>query len=64
MLQKVKTYLGADFCTDHNVLAINIAMKLKWIQKFKREPKQNLEEPKISAIAQLYAVKTENSFSV
>ena len=47
--KKVKTYLGADCFTDHNLLVMNIVMKLKSLQKFKRESKLNLEELEIPA---------------
>ena len=49
---KLKTYPGADSFTDHNLLVMNIAMKIKWLQKSKREPKLNMEELKIPATAQ------------
>ena len=39
-------------------------MNLKWLQKFLREPKLNLEELKIPTVAERYMVKTENRFSV
>ena len=64
VVQKVKTYPGADSCTDHNLVIMNIAMKLKWLQKFKREPKKNQEELKIPARAQWYTVKIEKRFPV